>query len=265
MNESTRKILQIRVEQAVRPVRASISRKQRMREDLLSHAVRIYTNHFETTECHESALDQTILGLGPTADRSSQLQASVPFTDRITQLLEGPPEVPAWRGALGFSAVVALVTLAALCATCVVVGFNKPWSLQELWVISSQREYLPLILIHTAFVLACFVLVVYFIEKRGGIRLPELPPSVWTILLKSSTRLIFIQSWFIFYTALLFILMTANRNATSSSTINWTILLLTPFMAFFANWGAWQMVRLAGEKRRRHAEWSNLPLGKSSS
>jgi hypothetical protein len=42
MNESTLTQLKIIVERAVRPVRASIARKRKMREELLAHVVGVF-------------------------------------------------------------------------------------------------------------------------------------------------------------------------------------------------------------------------------
>lgn len=265
MNESTQKILKIHIEQAVRPVNASLARKRKMREDLLAHAVKIYSDLRISTDCPQVALDQTVLALGQSADLSNQLQASVPAIDRLTQFLEGPPDEPAWRGALGFVFVVALFSLAAVGITLFLVGFNRPWTLQELLAISTGPEYLPLCMFHTTLILSCFVLTVHFLEKQLDGALAHTGLSFWSALLRPNTRLLLIKAWLILNTTLLFILLTANRNALSSPKIYWTIMLITPFMTFFANWGAWHMVTLAQEKRKHHAEWSNLPLDNSSS
>ncbi len=264
MNDAMQNTLKIHVERAVRPLRASFSCKRRMRETLLARAVKTFTDLRGTSECPLVALDQTIQTLGHPAKLTSQLQATVSPIDRLEQILEGHPNEPAWRSALGFVVVVALFSVAALVVTLFFVGFDRPWALQELWAISTGPEHLPLCMFHAALVLSGFVLAVHYLEKQLDGALPENASSFWSALLKQNSRRSLIKAWFILNTTLLFILFTANRNALSSAKIYWTILLLAPLMTLFATWGAWHMVRLAQEKRQHHAEWSHLPLEEKS-
>jgi ATP-dependent Clp protease ATP-binding subunit ClpC len=74
--------LKIIVERAVRPVRASIARKRKMREELLAHVVSVFEEEAARLGDEGAALERTSLRFGNTAEVTSQLQESVPAGDR---------------------------------------------------------------------------------------------------------------------------------------------------------------------------------------
>jgi hypothetical protein len=77
MNEATERELKIVVEQAVRPVRATISRKRRMREELLAHLMSIFEEERLKTGDEQAALDQAKRRFGDPKELTAELQESM--------------------------------------------------------------------------------------------------------------------------------------------------------------------------------------------
>lgn len=91
MNESTLTRLKIVVERAVRPVRASVSCKRKMREELLAHVIGVFEEEFSRLDDEHTALERTALRFGNPSEVTSQFQESVPAGDAITRFFEGRP------------------------------------------------------------------------------------------------------------------------------------------------------------------------------
>jgi ATP-dependent Clp protease ATP-binding subunit ClpC len=87
MNESTLTQLKIIVERAVRPVRASVARKRKMREELLAHVVGVFEEEAKLGD-EPAALARTRERFGQAAELAETLQASVPPSDRVERLAE---------------------------------------------------------------------------------------------------------------------------------------------------------------------------------
>jgi hypothetical protein len=104
MNEFTLTQLKIIVERAIRPVRASIDCKQKMREELLAHVVGVFEEEAKLGD-EQAALARTQERFGQPAELTGQLQASVPGVDRIHRFAEN---------LLGESALRLAASLAAL-------------------------------------------------------------------------------------------------------------------------------------------------------
>jgi hypothetical protein len=129
MNESTLTRLKIIVERAVRPVRASSSRKRKMREELLAHVVGVFEEESARLGDEPAAVERTALRFGNPAEVTSQLQESVPARDAVRRYWEGRPGEPAWRTAIRlawvsgtFALVVAAVVLAPALFTVAPLG-----------------------------------------------------------------------------------------------------------------------------------------------
>ena len=73
MNESTLTQLKIVVERAIRPVRASMSCKRKMREELLAHANGVFEEEFSQLDDEHTALERTALRFGNPTELTSQL------------------------------------------------------------------------------------------------------------------------------------------------------------------------------------------------
>jgi hypothetical protein len=133
MNESTLTQLQIIVERAVRPVRASTARKRKMRQELLAHVVGVFEEESAKLSDERAAVERTALRFGNPAEVTSQLQESVPARDAVRRYWEGRPGEPAWRTAIRFawvSGTFALVVAVFVLAP--TVGSVGGWSPEAL-------------------------------------------------------------------------------------------------------------------------------------
>ena len=81
MNESTLTQLKTLVERAIRPVRASISRKLKMREELLAHVTTVFEEEAVRLGDEQAALERTAQRFGNPSELTGQLQQSVPTSD----------------------------------------------------------------------------------------------------------------------------------------------------------------------------------------
>jgi len=105
MNESALLKLKVVVERAVRPVRASLARKKKMREELLAHVIGVFEDEFPRCGDEQKALLQVEKRFGNSQEISQQLQQSVPKNHRASildeQLFRQRPGEPflqmAWR------------------------------------------------------------------------------------------------------------------------------------------------------------------------
>ena len=88
MNESTLLQLKIIVERAVRPVRASSSRKRKMREELLAHVSGVFAEETANLQDEQAALARTQERFGQAAELTSQLQDTVPTSDCVGRFVE---------------------------------------------------------------------------------------------------------------------------------------------------------------------------------
>jgi hypothetical protein len=136
MNEATLTRLKIVVERAVRPVRASTSRKGKMREELLAHVVGVFDEESAKLGDERTAVERTALRFGTPAELTRQLQESVPARDAVRRSCEGRPGEPAWRTAIRFawvSGTFALVFVVFFLAVAsFTVGSVDAWSREAL-------------------------------------------------------------------------------------------------------------------------------------
>jgi ATP-dependent Clp protease ATP-binding subunit ClpC len=80
MNESTLTQLKTLVERAIRPVRASMSRKRKMQEELLAHVTTVFEEEARLGD-EQAALERTAQRFGNPSELTGQLQQSVPTSD----------------------------------------------------------------------------------------------------------------------------------------------------------------------------------------
>jgi hypothetical protein len=76
------KSLRVQVERVVRPIRASHLRKDRMREELLAHLIRLFDEELARTNDAQSATSEAIRRFGDASSLARELQASVPWLER---------------------------------------------------------------------------------------------------------------------------------------------------------------------------------------
>lgn len=100
MNDTVLKELKTVVERAVRPIRATLARKRRMREELLAHLMAVFDEEAARCGDEQAALEQAKQRFGDPKELAGQLQQSVPRWDRCRSILEtmgcGPGE-SAWH------------------------------------------------------------------------------------------------------------------------------------------------------------------------
>jgi len=89
VNESTLTRLKIIVERSVRPVRASVYCKRKMREELLAHVSAVFEEESVKLGEEQAALERTELRFGNPVELTSALQESVSARDVIRQFFEG--------------------------------------------------------------------------------------------------------------------------------------------------------------------------------
>src|SRR5262245_38792709 len=91
MNETTLTGLKMLVERAVRPVRASVVRKRKMREELLAHVSAVFAQERDRLGDGAAALARARERFGDPAELTRDLQGSVPWLDFLAWLLVPPP------------------------------------------------------------------------------------------------------------------------------------------------------------------------------
>jgi hypothetical protein len=122
MNESTLNQLRIIVERAVRPVRASIARKRKMREELLAHVTAVFEDESRRGD-ELTALERTAQRFGAPSEITQQLQAAVPAKDSASWFIEALIGFPPRAGALR-QAVWHAFLVVCICAACMVIFFT---------------------------------------------------------------------------------------------------------------------------------------------
>jgi ATP-dependent Clp protease ATP-binding subunit ClpC len=76
------------VERAVRPVRAGIVRKRRMREELLAHLTAIYEDELSRTGDPSSAVQAAAARFGNPSELATELNAALSYTERFSYFVE---------------------------------------------------------------------------------------------------------------------------------------------------------------------------------
>ena len=112
MNDVILRELKTVVERAVRPVRATMTRKRRMREELLAHLTAIFEEEAERLGNEQAALEQAKERFGDPGELTTQLQQAVPRLCRCRSILENMgyrPSEPAWHLAARHFLVMLLI------------------------------------------------------------------------------------------------------------------------------------------------------------
>jgi ATP-dependent Clp protease ATP-binding subunit ClpC len=102
------------VAQAVRPVRATMARKRRMREELLNHLIAIFEEEAATLGNDQAALEEAKRRFGDPGELTGQLQQAVPRWDRCRSILENlgyRPDESAWHLAARHFLAILLIYL----------------------------------------------------------------------------------------------------------------------------------------------------------
>ena len=130
MNESTLTQLKVLVERAVRPVRASMSRKHKMREELLAHVSAVFEEVAARLDNEQAVLERTAQRFGNPAELTGQLQQAVPTSDLLQRFLEGlciRSDESMLRRAVRFAVVTFFVSAAIFLPVIFVLGRFSEW------------------------------------------------------------------------------------------------------------------------------------------
>jgi ATP-dependent Clp protease ATP-binding subunit ClpC len=238
MNESTLTVLKIIVERAVRPVRASITRKRKMREELLAHVVGVFEEERARLGDERAALERTALRFGNPAEVTSRLQESVPAGDRIARFFDGRP---------GEAALWVPLRIACWAIAWELIGFAATWFAAG-WVTLLPREAMiifgyvflapPVYFFGVAFLTDWIEKGVY--DPAGVSRLR---------VARSAASL------------LLFMLLFVAGAAWIDWPTGWDHLGLVPFAGVLAAYSvvlAWSLAHWNAPRRRYHEEWGRL-------
>jgi hypothetical protein len=130
MNDTILTQLKILVERAVRPVRASISRKRKMREELLAHVSAVFEEEAKQSD-EAAALTRTRERFGSPAQLSQQLQATVPASDAPFYFVESitgcPSHESVWRRAARYAFTVAVASTFCLTILMLAMTPREEW------------------------------------------------------------------------------------------------------------------------------------------
>jgi hypothetical protein len=271
MNESTLTQLKIIVERAVRPVRASNARKRKMREELLAHVSGVFDEEIALLGDDRAALERTALRFGSPAEVTVQLQNSVPAGDRIMRLLEGRPGESVLRGALRFAWMETGVIWLALGAAMIAAGWTSAWSREELIGIATSFGFLPMWLVGPLWLLAV-ALVAHALENslHGPQPLKGWPRIGLVKLLTSAWAVPAVRIALIVGGLCLLAVACIGGPKWPTYAADWNhlpglaALLLIGALAAFSVLCAWVLVQTVAEGRRRHEEWSCLPIDANS-
>ena len=268
MNESTLTGLKIIVERAVRPVQASISCKRKMREELLAHVSGAFEDELAHLQDEHAALERTLVRFGNPTEVMSELQDSVPVSDRLRWFWEGRPGESTLRCALRYVSMQAAVGLAIFGAVLIASGWDRAWSYAELIAVCS-----PLV-----FGLPVFVgLTLLFCAMEKALRearhLTAAPRASWRKSLVSAWSTPAVRRVMIVGGVGQFLLFMAIYISGNWPARPWdrdhvvAIVDTVPAMAFKAGlcvFAGLVIVWPAVERRRHHEEWASLPVEPAS-
>jgi len=187
MNEPTLTHLKIIVERAVRPVRASVFRKRKMREELLAHVVGAFEEEGARLGDERAALERTALRFGNPAEVTRQLQESVPARDAVRRYWEGRPGEPAWRTAIRFawvSGTFALVVAGFILAVAAfTVGSVGAWPREALFQCICAVLTIPAWLSGLVFLTSFMEKALYGPAGRSWLKVALLLAGSWLFML----------------------------------------------------------------------------------
>jgi hypothetical protein len=244
MNDATLTGLKVLVERAVRPVRASFARKNRMRQELLAHVGDVFDEEVARDKDEPAALERTARRFGDPAELTGSLQASVPTSDALERFVDWlwyrPGEATVWR-ALRHGL---LVTLGAV----LLLG-------QFLWAVWVRLGgWPPETLVPLTGVVACvfcFGFTVTFLGEgmRRALYGPTGPSWVRASLVSLGSAVLYLP-----FIALALWVQIGSR-------VRWT----DPLILLFAMGAAiafllFPLAHSLSNRLRQHEEWAALPL-----
>ncbi|HWB11300.1 MAG TPA: hypothetical protein VG826_18875 [Pirellulales bacterium] len=268
MTESNLVQLKIIVERAVRPIRASLACKRKMREELLAHVSGAFEEELARVQDEHAALERTRVRFGNPTEMVNELQDSVRISDRVWRFWEGRPGESALRFALRYVSTQAAVALAIFGAVLAAAGWDRAWTHEEVIAVCS-----PLVSLLPVFVGLTLFLCAMEKALREARHLTAAPRAGWkkSLVLAWSTPTV--RRAMIIGGAAQFLLFMAIYIASNWPARPWvkdhliSIVDTVPAMAFKAGlcvFAGLIMVWPAVERRRHHEEWASLPVEPAS-
>jgi hypothetical protein len=267
MTESNLVQLKIIVERAVRPIRASITCKRKMREELLAHVSGAFEDELARVQDEHAALERTRVRFGNPTEMANELQESVRISDGVWRFWEGRPGESALRFALRCISMLAAIGLPIFGAVLIAAGWDRAWTYEEVVAVCSRLVFLlPVFVGLTLFVCA--------MEKAlREARHLAAPRAGWKKSLASAWATSTVRRVMIVGGAGQFLLFMAIYIVANWPARPWvwdhvvSIVDTVPAMAFKAGLCVvagliivWEGV----ERRRHHEEWASLPVEPAS-
>jgi ATP-dependent Clp protease ATP-binding subunit ClpC len=244
MNESTLTQLKMIVERAVRPVRASTSRKRTMREELLAHVSGVFEEESARLGDDRAALERTAQRFGNLADVTSQLQESVPSRDGIRRFWEGRPGESTVRTALRLAWVSGTLAVVSLVIGLFAVGSLRALPLEALVLCLGAVLALPVYLFGLAFLTDWMEKALYGLPGRSRLKVALVAAGSWVFTMVWCAALTW-HTWPV---------------EPDYLTATWFAVWLTPTALLFP----YALARSSAVRRRSHEEWARLPIEPSS-
>ncbi|MBA3312831.1 MAG: hypothetical protein M3552_17440 [Planctomycetota bacterium] len=247
MTPTSQIALKVIVERAVRPVRATLERKKRMREELLAHVTEVLDEEVGKSADAQAAIAATARRLGNADEIAAELQRTVPAYDRFFFAMEritlARPEEGVVRRALRWAVFVATMNgLAASCVSMPVGLFSGKWI-----------GLVPLTLVLATLVFGSAIMTFQFVLLGSLLRsvlfVPGHRSPLKVCLVSLGSLLLPILTVFLLYLGL-------------TGDVTWSIAMLgrsvvvvplIPLILFFVTWKF-------DEERKYLDEWASLPI-----
>ena len=247
MNDTVLNELKIVVERAVRPVRATMARKRKMREELLAHLVSIFEEEVGKLGNEQAALEQAKQRFGDPKELTPELQGSVSRWEQMGFLVERynfQPWEPVRRLAVMSVLCMGLTTAAMLAAGVIICVLRGRTS--ELGMISHVSLVMGV-------VITGFMFGFIFLSERMGQAVfgAETDRSVWKAVLYGLASLaVFPVQTFVAHWASSFDL------AASLAHLRLACYFAPATPLIFLLMGRQMMKEI-----RQHQEWASLEIG----
>lgn len=242
MNEATHTQLRILVERAVRPVRASFSRKRKTRTELLAHVSDVFDEELARLGDEQAALARTADRFGQPGELTKQLQAAVPTGDAIDRFFSGQP---------GESTLFAATRLAAWNLALAVIVFFVATSLSGLlasWPSEAILFTVSSILLLPVFMFSLTFATEWFRQAWCEPAQPRRWKVAWITL-----------AWFTYSLALFEgVLWLSGADASNGDFTN--RIWLTLWLAASIPWMPWCLAHVADARHRYYQEWASLQI-----
>jgi hypothetical protein len=242
MNEPAVTQLKILVERAVRPVRASFRRKQKMREELMAHVSGVFEEELAKLGDERLALERTAQRFGEPAELTLELQAAVPAGDVIDRLLSGQPgeatllaatRLAAWNLALGVIVFIAATLLS---------GLLTVWPKEAILFTCFSILVLPLYMFSLTFATEWIRQAWYEPVRRSGFKATVLTFGWFAI-----TMALFEGTWWL-----------SGSGPADGDTMD--RIWLTLWLAASVPWMPWSLAHVADTRIRSQREWAGLQI-----